>query len=84
MFLLVFSPSSEYDLLSRLEQFDRIAVRIFQLDLFSAWTYFHLIAKMEPCLLQRLNLSRKIGHLKNYTVPAAGLLTAAIRHRART
>lgn len=48
---------------SRFEQFDRIAVRIFQLDLFTARTYFHLIAKMKPVFLQLLDASRKIRNL---------------------
>jgi len=47
-------------LAGRLEQFKRIAVRIFQLDLLAARPYFHLIAKMKAALLQRFNPHRKI------------------------
>src|SRR5438552_2814449 len=41
------------------------SVGIFQLDLFAAGAYFHLIAKMKPSLLQRLSPSRKIGNLED-------------------
>src|SRR2546425_6783759 len=39
------------ELVSRLEQLNRIAVRVFQLDLFAAWSYLHLIPEMESRLL---------------------------------
>jgi hypothetical protein len=47
------------DLSSRwLEQLNRIAVGVVQLNLFAARTRFHLIAEMEACLLQRVNMTR--------------------------
>jgi hypothetical protein len=73
-------PLDHLQLASRLEQLDRIAVRIFQLDLFAARAYFHLIAKMKPSLLQRLNPRRKIGNVQDHPVPAPGLLLATIWH----
>ena len=45
-------------LLSRLEELNRIALWIFQLDLLAARADLHLIAKMNPCLLQLLNSAR--------------------------
>ena len=71
-------------LAGRLEQLDRIAVGIFQLDLFAAGAYFHLIAKMKPGVLQRLSPGRKIRNLEDHPVPPAGLLSATIRHRPGT
>jgi hypothetical protein len=37
---------------SRLEELDRIAVRIFQLNLFARWADLHRVAEMEPGLFQ--------------------------------
>jgi len=44
--------------LSGLEQLDRIAVRIFQLDLFAARAHFHLISKMQSFLFELGNAGR--------------------------
>src|SRR5437762_12481151 len=74
-----FAPRS-VRLASRFEQLDRIAVGIFQLDLFAARAYFHLIAKMKPSVLQRLNPRRKIANMEDHPVPAAGFLLATIWH----
>src|SRR6267142_2180712 len=74
------SSNDHVRLASRFEQLDRIAVGIFQLDLFAARAYFNLIAKMKPSLLQRFNPRRKIGNLEDHPVPAAGLLLATIWH----
>src|SRR5215471_5616009 len=73
-------PLDHVRLAGRLEQLDRIAVGIFQLDLFATGAYFHLIAKMKPSDLQRLNPPRKIGNLEDHPVPTAGLLLATIWH----
>jgi hypothetical protein len=54
------------------------------LYLFAAGAYFHLIAKMKSSLLHRRYPSRKIGDLKDHSVPSAGFLVVTIRHRART
>jgi hypothetical protein len=72
------------DLGSGLEEFDRITVRIFDLDLFAAGAYFDLVPEMEPGLLQHLNQAAKIRYLKHNPVPSAGLLLTAIWHRTRT
>ena len=64
-----------------LEQFNRIAVRIFQLDLLAAGTHFHLIAKPEPGLFQCCDMSGKIGNLKDHPVPSPGLLVMTTWHR---
>ena len=63
---------------SRLEQLNRIAIRIFDLNLFAAWAYLHFISKMEIRLFQVGNTRRQILHLKKHTVPSAGLLLTAI------
>src|SRR5262249_21723395 len=44
----------------------------------------HLIAKMNPHLLQLLNPARQIGHLKNHPVPSTRLLVTTVGHWART
>ena len=63
------------DSLSRLEQLDRIAVRIFQLDLLAARADFHVVAKMESGLFQLRDPRSEIGHLKNHAIPSTGLAT---------
>jgi hypothetical protein len=64
---------------SRLEKLNRITIRVLQLDLFPARAYFHLVAKMEPGLLQHLNAAGKIRYLKHNTVPSTRfLLTPAV------
>ena len=67
---------------SRLEQLNRIAVRIVYLNLFAAWAYLHFISKMQTRLFQVGNTCRQILHLKKHTVPSAGLLLTAIGHRS--
>ena len=46
----------------RLEQLDRIAVRIFHLNLVAARTGFHLIAKAHSLALELANTCRQILH----------------------
>src|SRR5262245_22931367 len=72
------------DLSSRLEQFNRIPIGIFQLDLFAARTDLHLVAEVEPGVLQIFNTGREIRHAKHDAVPPTGFLVTAGRHRART
>jgi hypothetical protein len=66
--------------MSRLEQLDRIAVGIFQLDLPTPRAYFYLIPKMKPTLIQGLDPGMKIGNLEDHAVPAAWFLVATIWH----
>jgi hypothetical protein len=42
----------------RLEQLNRIAVGIFNLNLFAAWAYLHFISKMQTSLFQLGNARR--------------------------
>jgi len=63
---------------SRLEQLNRVAVGIFNLNLFAAGAYLHLISKTQTRLFQVRNECRQILHLKEHTVPSAGLLMTAI------
>ena len=65
---------------SRLEQLNRIAVGIFNLNLFAARAYLHFISKTQTRLFQVSNARRQILHLKKHTVPSAGLLLTAIGH----
>ena len=71
-------------LMGRLEQLDRIPVRILELNLLSAGSDLELVAKAHSAFLQGLNACSKIRHLKNHAIPPAGLLTAAIWHLPRT
>jgi hypothetical protein len=59
---------------SRLEQLDRIAVEIFNLNLLAARAYLHFIFKTHTRLFQVSDARRQILHLKKHTVPSAGLL----------
>src|SRR5262245_48746649 len=69
--------------MSGLEHLDRIAIRIFDLDLLSAWSYLDLISESQPRVLEDRDGSREIFYLQYYTVPSAGLLLASIGHRSR-
>ena len=55
---------------SRLEQFNRIAVGIFNLNLFAARAYLHFIFKTQTRLF-RSATRRQILHLKKRTVLAS-------------
>jgi hypothetical protein len=70
-------------LLSRLEKFDRIAVRVLQQDLLTARAGLHLIAKMKSRRFQILDPRGEIGDFKNDPIPPAGLLAMSARHRTR-
>ena len=65
-------------MVSRLEQLNRIAVGIFNLNLFAARADFHLISKTHASFSQISNPRRRILHLKKHTVPSAGLLLTTI------
>jgi len=70
-------------LTSRLEQFNRIAVRIFQLDVLAAGTLFLVSAKVEFRLFQLCDTSGKISRVQDDAVPSARLLVIATRRRTR-
>src|SRR5688572_17921448 len=63
------------------QQFDWVAVRIFQLDLLSARTRLHFISEVKTGLFQAFNPSRQVINLQNYSVPSAGLLVSTVGHR---
>src|SRR5438477_5459845 len=65
---------------SRLEQLNRVAVRIFNLNLFAARANFHFISETQTRLFEVSNLRTQILHLKQHTVPPAGLLLTAVGH----
>src|SRR4051812_828310 len=58
---------------SRLEQFDRIAVGIFNLNLFAARADLHLISKTLARIFQLSDARWQVLHLKENAVPSAGL-----------
>ena len=68
---------------SRLEQLNRIAVGIFNLDLFATGADLDFISKTQTRLFQLRNARRQILDLKEHTVPSAGLLLTAIAHWSR-
>src|SRR5262245_47605322 len=73
--------------LSRLrwfEQLDRVAVRVFNLDLPSAGTGFHLVSKAQPRALEGVDASRKVRHFEHDAVPSTRLLRLTIRQRSRS
>jgi len=67
-------------LMSWFEQLDGIAVRVFQQDLLAAGANFHLIAKMEPRLLESFDAGRKVSHLQYHAVPSARFLMLSTGH----
>jgi len=69
---------------SRFEQLNRIAVGIFNLNLFAARADFHFISKTHACIFQVGNAHRQISYLKNHAVPSTRLLLTAIRHCPRS
>src|SRR5258705_13192912 len=75
---------SQSKLASSLEQLDRIAVGIFQLDLLASRTYLQLIPKMQSSLFQHFNSSGQVFDLQNYPIPSTRPLLTTIRHRTRT
>jgi hypothetical protein len=72
-------------LLSRwFKQLDRVAVRVFNLNLTSAGTGFHLVAKAQAGALECGDTGREIRDFQDDTVPATGLLTLTSRQRPRS
>src|SRR5262245_6531066 len=67
-----------------LEQLDRIAVRVFDLNLASARTGFHLVAEAEAAALERGDAAWKVRDFQDDAVPPAGLLTLTVWHRPCT
>jgi len=66
--------------LSRLEQLQRVSVRVFDLDLFAAGSYFHLIAEVQTRMSQLIDSGWQVLDLKDDSIPASGFLMAAIGH----
>ena len=64
-----------------LEQLDRIAVGVEQLNLLASRANFHFVSKLEAGLLEGLDARRKIGNSKDDSIPAARLLTLTIGER---
>ena len=62
--------------LIRLEELDRISVWILDLDLLGPTS---LVPELNPSLLQCLNPSREVGHLKHNAIPSTRLLLTTIR-----
>jgi hypothetical protein len=62
---------------SRLEEFDRISVRIVQLDLPAAGTSLHLIAKPHSRVFQDIDHAQKVAHSQNDAVPSSRRLSFA-------
>src|SRR5438034_613778 len=61
-----------------------VAIGIFDLDLSAEGTSLHLIAKLPPRVLQRVDLGRQIRHAQDHSIPSARLLGFAAGHRARS
>ena len=72
----------EATLSRRLEQLDRIAVRVLDLDLPACRAHFHRIPEMQPVLLEGIDASGKIGHSKDDPIPATRLLLTPVGQRA--
>src|SRR5947208_14681534 len=66
-----------------LEQLDRIAVGILQLDLFPARADFHLIAKLQSSFSQLGNAGGQVPHLQDNPIPSARLLWTTVGHEPR-
>jgi len=65
---------------SRFKQFDRIAIRIFKLDLLAAGSILHLIPKNYPSFLQRFDLGGQVFNLQNYPISTSRFWLATVRH----
>ncbi len=69
--------------LSWLEQLQRVAVRIIDLDLFAAGPYFHVVAEVQTSTSQLIDSSGQVLDLKDDSIPSSWLLMAAIGHWPR-
>src|ERR1044072_5469613 len=67
----------------RLEQLDRIAVRILHLNLPAARTGFHPVAKPQSLALELSNPCGQVLHPQDHPVPPPRFLLAAMAPRAR-
>lgn len=76
------TPDPDPSTAGGLEQLNRIAVGIFNLNLSSAGAHLHFISEAQTRLSQAGNERRQVPHLKKHTVPSAGLLFTAIGHGA--
>src|SRR5262245_34205811 len=65
-----------------LEQFDRVAVGIFNLDLSATGSRFHLVAEMDPGLLERGDAGWQVGNFQHHPIPSSRLLCLTSRHRS--
>src|SRR5688500_5937246 len=70
--------------LCRLEQLDGIPVRIFDLDLLTAGSRLHAVPKEKTGFSQPFDERRKVLDAQHDTIPAAGFLCLALRHRSRS
>jgi hypothetical protein len=68
---------------SWLEQFDGIAIGIFDLNLSASGTGLHVIAKRHAGVLERVDLRRQIRDAEDHSIPSARLLGFAAGQRAR-
>jgi hypothetical protein len=67
----------------RLEQFDGIPVRIFNLDLTAGRSGLQVVSAWYVCLLQHVDECAQIFDPKHHAIPTAGLLLLSVRHRPR-
>src|SRR5688572_3820675 len=63
------------------KQLDRVAIRVFNLNLTSAWTAFHLVAKANADALEHGDTAQEVRDFQHDAVPAARLLTLTVRQR---
>jgi len=57
----------------RLEQFEGIPVRMFNLDLPSSWTNLHLVTKGHSGVLEGGDARGKVDHPQHHAVPTTGV-----------
>src|SRR5262249_30103317 len=74
-------PGAEELPACRFEQFNRITIRVLQLNLFAARANFHFVAEMQAGLLERLDLFLEVRHLQHDAIPSPCPLAAPVRHR---
>jgi len=73
--------ATQTQLSRRLEQLNRIAIGILDLDLPAARARLHVVPEMQAGILQSPDERRKIRHPKHDTIPSTGLLLLTVRHR---
>jgi hypothetical protein len=73
----------EPTLACRLEELDRVAVGIFELNLSTTRAGFHRITERQPRFLEPLNLTSDVSHTQHDAIPSAGFLTPPVGHRPR-